>query len=133
MLDRRVNFRQLGLEVSRPRVELTNQNGKLSENVSINDCAKEQAYTRNGDLKSASWSAIVSSGEEYGRVQRHKVLIVDCLLVYVVPVIVVKVHRWNPLLGGGDNHPPDAAEAVQVDDEEEDKFVQFQEGFEFLC
>ena len=52
-----------------------------------------------------------------------KVLIVNRLLVDIVPVVVIEIHGRNPLLFRRHNHPPDAAEAVQVDYEEKDQFI----------
>ena len=65
--------------------------------------------------------------------QGHSVLVVDSLSVDVVPVIVIEIHRWDPFLFLRDNHPPDTAETVEVDDQEKDELVQFEEGFEFFC
>ena len=64
--------------------------------------------------------------------QRDEILVIYSLAVDKVPVVIVKIHWRNPLLLLRHNHPPDAAEAVQVDDKEEDKLVQLEEGLEFL-
>lgn len=133
MLDRRVDLRQLRLKVCRTCVELANEDGQLTEDVCVDDGSEEQADTCNGNLERATRPAVVARGQEHRGMERHEVLVVDGLLVDVVPVLVVEVHRRNPLLLGRDNHPPDAAEAMQIDDEEEDEFVELEEGFEFLC
>ena len=64
--------------------------------------------------------------------QGDKVLVVNGLLVDVVPVIVIVIHWRDPLLGLRNDHPPDAAEAMQVNYEEENELVQLQESLEFF-
>ena len=64
--------------------------------------------------------------------QRHKVAIEDALRVDVIPVTIFVIHRRNPFLLILDHPPPETGEGVQVDDEEEDEFVEFKECFKFF-
>jgi len=121
ILDGRVDLRQLLLEVCLLEVKLTHQHGKLTKDVSVDDGSEEQAHAAEEDLEGVTRSNIIASGKQHGRMKSHEVLVNNALLVHVVEVSVVVVHRRDPVRLVGHDDPPNAREAMQVHDQQEDQ------------
>ena len=62
----------------------------------------------------------------------YEILIDYFLPVDEIVIVIIIIHGRNPELLRVDDQPPDAAEAVQVHDEEEDELVQLEESLELL-
>ena len=60
MLNCRVNLGQLDLEVCRPSIQLRYEDGKLTENVRVDDCTQEQANCGHCYLRGAPWPSIIT-------------------------------------------------------------------------